>query len=613
MKSIIRKFTALAVSSVMAVGMASSLPISYLAQAEEDDVILQVECEDLEGATLWTSIYEKQFPGYSGEGFVYLTNETITVDVEVPEEGMYEFSTRCVQVLDESGREQTLSVNGTEFMYKMPYLDTWTDFSFGIHRLKKGTNTIQLLPKYGYGAYDTLTIKKAALPELNVQPTLSDADATKETQGLMNYLCDMYGEHMLSGQQEIYGGGHTPDAPGGYSGEDLQGYETEFEWIKKQFGDYPAIRGFDMMNYNPLYGWDDGTTERMIEWGTERNGIPTVCWHINVPKNFADYTLGDAVDWTECTYKPDETDFDTAQAVIEGTKENEYFKLAIADLAEQLLRVQEAGVPIIFRPLHEAEGNSNIDGSGSWFWWGKGGAEVYKQLWQLLYTTLTEEYGVHNLIWEYNSYDYSTSPSWYPGDEWVDIVGYDKYNCIYNRHDGKPSGSGPNEDAISSTFYTLVDLTNGKKLVSMPENDTVPSLDNIMVEQAYWLYFCIWYDNGSDNFLSGTNNNDPETLKEMYQSDFCITLSELPDWKNYEGTDPTEPTDPSTPPVILGDMDSNGMLNVVDAVLMRRYLLTSVTSPYDVVLYEEAWDWNEDGKFSLLDLIGLTKFLLRKS
>lgn len=50
MKSIIRKFTALAVSSVMAVGMASSLPDILSAQAEEDDVILQVECEDLEGA-----------------------------------------------------------------------------------------------------------------------------------------------------------------------------------------------------------------------------------------------------------------------------------------------------------------------------------------------------------------------------------------------------------------------------------------------------------------------------------------------------------------------------------------------------------------------------------
>ena len=68
-------------------------------------------------------------------------------------------------------------------MMKLPYSDTWTDFSFGIHRLKKGTNKIQLLPKYGYGAYDTITVKKADLPELSVSPTLSDSKATSETQG----------------------------------------------------------------------------------------------------------------------------------------------------------------------------------------------------------------------------------------------------------------------------------------------------------------------------------------------------------------------------------------------------------------------------------------------
>ncbi len=48
-----------------------------------------------------------------------------------------------------------------------------------------------------------------------------------------------------------------------------------------------------MMNYNPLYGWDDGTTERIIEWGNERNGIPTVCWHINLPTDFANYEIGE--------------------------------------------------------------------------------------------------------------------------------------------------------------------------------------------------------------------------------------------------------------------------------------------------------------------------------
>ena len=92
----------------------------------------------------------------------------------------------------------------------------------------------------------------------------------------------------------------------------------------------------------------------------------------------------------------------------------------------------------------------------------------------MLYNTLTEDYGLHNIIWEFNSYDYSTSGAWYPGDDYVDMVGFDKYNTVYNRHDGLTSG--PNVDAISSTFYSLVNLTNGKKLVAMPENDTVPTI-----------------------------------------------------------------------------------------------------------------------------------------
>ena len=77
----------------------------------------------------------------------------------------------------------------------------------------------------------------------------------------------------------------------------------------------------------------------------------------------------------------------------EGTKEYEYFQEAMKDLAEQLQKLQDANVPIILRPLHEAQGNEGNYGDGtSWFWWGDRGAEVYKELWKLLYTTLTEKY-----------------------------------------------------------------------------------------------------------------------------------------------------------------------------------------------------------------------------
>ena len=75
----------------------------------------------------------------------------------------------------------------------------------------------------------------------------------------------------------------------------------------------------------------------------------------------------------------------------------------------------------MWRPLHEAE--------GGWFWWGAEGAEPCKELYRLLYKKLTEEYKLDNLIWEWTG---STSPvaaDWYPGDDVVDIIGYDKYNA----------------------------------------------------------------------------------------------------------------------------------------------------------------------------------------
>ena len=290
----------------------------------------------------------------------------------------------------------------------------------------------------------------------------------------------------------------------------------------------PAIRGFDFMNYNPLYGWDDGTSERAIEWAKDRNGIVTASWHINVPIDFDNYTLGDIVDWKECTYKnyqASNSTFNTANAVKEGTKEYEYFQEAMKDLAEQLQKLQDANVPIILRPLHEAQGNEGNYGDGtSWFWWGDRGAEVYKELWKLLYTTLTEKYNLHNIIWEYNSYNYANSDTWYPGDDYVDIVAYDKYNCDYNRDDGLSSGT-PNLSAISPIFNYLYELTNGKKMVAMAENDSIPSEENMVIENAGWLYFCPWY---GDHLMS-SQYNDPAQLKKMYTSDYCITLDELPE------------------------------------------------------------------------------------
>lgn len=511
MKRLFRKSSAIMVTLALLLGL-------MVVPVQADSVLFTIEGEDAQLTSdlqVVTQIYGQPKPGFSGDGFVWMQNSgTITFTVTVPETGMYEISTRYMQELSPDGRLQYLTVNGvTKGSYMLPYTTEWSNFDFGFHKLTQGSNTIQLKAGWGFAYFDTFTVDFADLDPLDVQPVLSDPLATPETQLLMNYLTDVYGNHIISGQQEIYGSGNDGN------------YELEFDWIYNLTGKYPAIRGFDFMNYNPLYGWEDGTTDRVIDWVNNRGGIATASWHINVPRDFNSYQLGEFVDWKEATYKPTETNFNTANAVIPGTKEYQYVMMTIEDLAEQLLILQENNVPVIFRPYHEAEGNGGLNGEGAWFWWASAGADVYKQLWDLLYTELTETYGVNNLIWTYNSYVYSTSPAWYPGDDKVDIVGYDKYNTIYNRYDGL-SGV-PNEDAITSIFYQLVDLTDGTKMVAMTENDTVPSLQNLTEEKAGWLYFCPWYG----EHLMSTAFNYPATLTTLYQSDYVITLDELPNLK----------------------------------------------------------------------------------
>ncbi|MEY8746091.1 glycosyl hydrolase [Paenibacillus tundrae] len=511
MENRLRKATVMMLTFALLLGLMT-------APVHANNALFTIEAEDAQLTSdlqVVTEVYGQPKPGYSGSGFVWMQNSgTLTFTVNAPETGMYAISTRYMQELSADGRAQYLNVNGvTKGSYMLPYTTTWSDFDFGFHKLNKGSNTIQIKSGWGFAYFDTFTVDHADLDPLNVQPILTDPEATPETQILMNYLTEVYGNQIISGQQEIYGGGNDGDT------------ELEFEWIYDLTGKYPAIRGFDLMNYNPLYGWEDGTTDRMIDWVNNRGGIATASWHINVPRNFNTYQLGDFVDWKEATYKPTETNFNTTNAVIPGTKEYQYVMMTIEDLAEQLLILQDNNVPVIFRPYHEAEGNGGLNGEGAWFWWASAGAEVYKDLWDLIYTELTETYDLHNLIWTYNSYVYSTSPAWYPGDHQVDLVGYDKYNTIYNRYDGL-SGV-PNEDAITSIFYQLVDLTNGSKMVAMTENDTIPSVQNLKEERAGWLYFCPWYG----EHLMSTAFNYPATLTTLYQSDYVITLDELPDLK----------------------------------------------------------------------------------
>ena len=584
-----------------------------------------IEGEDMEGAgDPWTAIYQTQIPGFSGKGFWYLTASPASFEVTVPEDGMYSITVHGAQILNKEGRQQAVKVNGAKYITQAAYSEEWRDYDFGMVRLNKGVNTIEFISEYGYMAVDYVTVSEAEFSDLTIaDDTPIDAKATPETKSLMKFLKSVYGKNILSGQQEIYGGGHPMTSTIRYDAaankcvdsdgkeytfdeadvataddgskfvwkcfdEDGQqysynqqnrnytwnDYDYEMKYLKNHTGKLPAIRGFDFGSYCPCYAWDDGVANRMIDWAKNKNGIVTASWHINVPTNKADYTLGEPLDFSKTTYS-EKTDFVTANCMVKGTMEYDYFQLCMKNLAAELKKLQDAGVPVIFRPFHEAEGNPSrtedpIDGSGAWFWWSKEGAEVYNKLWAFLQDTLMNEYGLHNLIYEQNLYAWSEySAAWYSGDDKVDIVGYDKYNVVYNRHDGKTSGA--NYDAESRIFYSLYNWVKGHKMVSMPENDSVPSIQNMKVEHANWLYFCPWYDSDQEPFVSGEKYQDADNLKEVYISDYCLTLDELPKDLYKGGSSVTDPTKPSQPEnVLYGDANCSGEIKMNDAVLIMQ-------------------------------------------
>jgi len=480
---------------------------------------------EFENAAIAGEVTVEKGAAASGGSFLKMTESgTITLKFDAAATGLYNLTIYGGGI--GGAKQQKLTINGApQGDLAIPKSDGFEAIKIPAIKLNKGENTLVIEKSWGWSQFDYMTIESATLAPIKAsQTTPCDPKATAETKSLMNYLASVYGSNILSGQQEIYQ----------YGPHD---FEYEFEYLNDLTGHYPAVRGFDFLNCaNILYGSEDGTTDRMIDWAKNKNGIVTASWHLTVPKKMEGYKVGDKnITWNDATYSvKDEngnpaTDFVTSNVLVEGTVEREYYLAALKALAEQIQKLQDAGVPLIFRPLHEAEGGGGEN--GSWFWWGKEGSAVYKDIWKLTYKTLTEDYGLHNIIWEWNSYNFDTSANWYPGDEYVDIIGFDKYNCtVYLEENNWQPSLQHNDSAISSTFYGIMEKYNSKKMVAMAENDCFSTVENLTSEKAGWLYFCTWYDGGrSDiNFLSDPVFNTKEDTIAMYQSDYCLTLDELP-------------------------------------------------------------------------------------
>lgn len=165
-------------------------------------------------------------------------------------------------------------------------------------------------------------------------------------------------------------------------------------------------------------------------------------------------------------YKAD-TEFDAANATVEGTWENKVFTEDLKNAAAYLKLLRDADIPVLWRPFHEA--------AGGWFWWGKDAAS-FKSLWIAMFNYFKTE-GLDNLIWVWTTE--GNDADWYPGDQYVDIVGRDVYN---------------KETADCVSEYTSIAENYGNKIVSLSECGTVGLISEQWASGARWSWFMPWYD-----------------------------------------------------------------------------------------------------------------------
>lgn len=246
----------------------------------------------------------------------------------------------------------------------------------------------------------------AAAPMATVD--MVDPDATPETRSLFAYLRDIDAQGVLFGHQETL-----------YFGESFDHQDGTSSDVLTATGDHPAVIGFDTLETPGMSAAERDskamTLAANIRQAHEVGAISTVTLHM---ENFV--TGGDFSD----------TAGDPLRSVLPGGSHHDDLVAYLdrfAVTAQNATDAEGTAIPIIFRPWHE--------NAGSWFWWGAafGTPGEYAELFRFTVEYLRDVKGIHNLLYAFSpgggfGGDADAYLRTYPGDDFVDVLGYDTYD-----------------------------------------------------------------------------------------------------------------------------------------------------------------------------------------
>ncbi len=207
--------------------------------------------------------------------------------------------------------------------------------------------------------------------------------------------------------------------------------------------------------------------------------------------------------WTNGNYN-DTSQRSVVDLLTPHTTANNRWRKWQNGMADLLAELDKKNVPVLFRPLHEA--------NGDWFWWRAGAKgspwepQDFRRLWRDTVHFFNVKRNLHNLVWVYSAnaktYDAVTPiTELYPGDDVVDIVALDFYgeNIAHLKRTGSYAAARSLGKVIALSEFGSKPM-NGR----LDGREWVKTMRSTFPHFAYFVFWHSW--TGHDVAIADLNN-----------------------------------------------------------------------------------------------------------
>ncbi|ONK15478.1 glycosyl hydrolase [Streptomyces sp. MP131-18] len=266
--------------------------------------------------------------------------------------------------------------------------------------------------------------------------------------------------------------------------------------VHETTGRYPGLWGGDFLFAQAdVENRQTMTDQAVTEW--TNGSLTTLTWHVCPP------TRGSSCGWDAGTGVMDRlSDAQWQELITEGTALNRAWLARLDEAVPYLRQLADAGVPVLFRPLHEM--------NEAWAWWGgRPGPDGSSALYRITHDHLAGTRALDNLIWVWNVKDVQGGAGqvaeYYPGDAYVDVVSLDAWMNHFP----------------PTAYYDALRGLAGDKPLALAEVGRIPGPAELAA-QPEWTYFMVWSEHLRDPAF-----NTPERIRATYEDERSLSQGQF--------------------------------------------------------------------------------------